>query len=309
MFVIRHYEHPSPVFRELEPTQLTLNKRSHCVFTLRKDNEAIRVFHHMEPLTNLVFHCIEQSFTAHQRSSPRGSYHSFEIDSIGLIQELKRRFLKQVPAPGSAGALTAGSWGEEEVALEKASIRKVCRIFSSYFERKPQVFSLRDDLPTYFSKTIVDLYDAAYQALNCEKIEIPPSFSEETLRDFEVPKGRALIHPHKMTCYSFAYLQIKEKRAENIIFQELETDAPLDHIITQLREWKYQAVDWPIAGDLVVYIGKDKAANHVGVYQASGKVLSKLGITQPTAHEHDLFNVPTKHYGRQVIFFRKPTAA
>ena len=44
-------------------------------------------------------------------------------------------------------------------------------------------------------------------------------------------------------------------------------------------------------------------------HQASGKVLSKLGITQPTAHMHDLFDIPAEHYGRKVIFFRKPMAA
>jgi hypothetical protein len=261
----------------------------------------------MEPLTNLVFHCIEQSFSERLRSSPKGANHSFEIDSLGLIDALKKRFLEQVPAPGSLQALSVGSWGAEEVALDKGSIEKVCRFFSSYFKRKPPILSLREDLSTYFSKTIVDLYEVAYETLNCDKIEIPPSYSEEILRELEIPKGRALIDPRQMSCYSFAYLQVKEKRAEHIIFREDRTDAPLDNIITQLRDWKYQSVDWPIAGDLVVYIGKDKKANHVGVYQASGKVLSKLGITQPAAHMHELFDVPVEHYGRKVIFFRKPT--
>ena len=308
MFVIRHYEHPSAVFRELDPTQVTLNKRSHCAFTFRKDNEVIRVFQYMEPMTNLVFHNMMISFLERIKNPDRGCK-AFSINNNELIQSLKNRFLQQVSAPSSAAARGIKSWGQPEVALHKKSIEKVSQIFSSYFQKSQHVFSVSDDINTYqdyVGDAVVSLYEEVYNSFKFKKIEISPSFSPTTLREFEVPKGTPLRDPHKMPCYSFAYMQVKEKRAVSIIFEESKSDEPIANIFTQLREWKYQAVDWPTAGDLVVYLTKDKVATHVGVYQASGKVLSKLGISQRAAHEHELFDVPVAHYGRSVVFFRKP---
>ena len=307
MFVIRHYEHPSTTFRELNSTQVTLNKKSHLAFTTKKDPEITRVLRYMDSISKMVFH--EMTETFHRISNSGRGASSFTINNNQLIEELKMHFLEKVPAPGSATAPIDQPWGAAEVALDKSSIEKVSRICSSYFQKSQYLFSVADGIEPYddyVRQAVRDLYQEVYDSFKVKKIEIPSSFSAETLREFEVPKGMTLRNPRKMPCYSFAYMQVKEKRATSIIFEESDSDEPIRNIFAQLKEWKYQSIDWPIAGDLVVYV-KGKKPTHVGVYQASGKVLSKLGINNPTAREHEIFDVPLESYGRRVLFFRKPS--
>lgn len=80
----------------------------------------------------------------------------------------------------------------------------------------------------------------------------------------------------------------------------------MEKLPVTLRAWSYTPVPLPKDRDLVMYLNAKGEVTHLGRFDNERlKVQSKLGISQPYIHWHNIFDVPT-HYGAWVVFWRPP---
>ncbi len=104
-----------------------------------------------------------------------------------------------------------------------------------------------------------------------------------------------------ISCSHFALKRIGAKKTgEGTEIDRIETFVQ--------KRLKAQQIDAPTANDLVVYRNDSGIPQHVGVYQADGRVLSKLGINNEFVHLHPINQVPV-NYGTKVVFYRLPEAS
>jgi hypothetical protein len=120
----------------------------------------------------------------------------------------------------------------------------------------------------------------------------------------EVFLGKVPFYPRYFSCVSYALYKTGETRAAEFIFNENQGQF-IRVLPSYLKEWGYQSVTNPQEGDLVLYfISLDDTPKHVGIYQSSGTVDSKLGIFNAFTCEHQIFDMHSA-FGKKVVFFRK----
>lgn len=141
-----------------------------------------------------------------------------------------------------------------------------------------------------------------YRQFKLRSSKEPTSFTKADLAAFGVKEGEKTSDPAELNCAAFAFLQIREMRAKEYIFQG--KDVPMKDLQKILKSWGYVPVETPAPNDLVMYIDSEGNATHLGRFLVSGQVESKLGIRQPYFHWHNIFDVPSP-YGNRVVFMRK----
>lgn len=104
-----------------------------------------------------------------------------------------------------------------------------------------------------------------------------------------------------IVCSDFAFLQLGEENANSTFFSDMPSNALFKNV---LADWGYHLVDLPEPGDLVVYFDKDGVAEHFGIWNNNGKVVSKWGW-KGSVYEHPIHLVPSS-YDDSVVFYRKP---
>ena len=138
------------------------------------------------------------------------------------------------------------------------------------------------------------------------KSKDPVSFRPKDKVDldfFHISEGNASQLAKSLSCISYAFLIVNETRAKNSVFSGGYKPNDLIHL---LLSWNYSshALEDAKDGDLVVYLRDNGEVTHLGVWQESGQVHSKLGNGTSHAYTHNVFDVPCA-YGRNVILFRK----
>jgi hypothetical protein len=112
------------------------------------------------------------------------------------------------------------------------------------------------------------------------------------------------IDPENFSCASYALFKTGELRATEFIFNKDQRNV-IRKLPTYLKEWGYQSVVEPKAGDLgFYYLDHNDVPTHVGVYLSSGMIESKLGIINPYISKHKIYDV-VSGYGKKVVFLRK----
>jgi hypothetical protein len=121
---------------------------------------------------------------------------------------------------------------------------------------------------------------------------MPVSISKDLVGFLTVPQ-------EELSCFDYAFCQIREKRA---LFKDYENH----EVPGLLKSWGYQPISAKDAlpGDLVLYFNAGYPM-HLGVCKGGNMVQSKWGNENPLAYLHHATVAPTA-YGNKMAFYRSP---
>jgi hypothetical protein len=120
------------------------------------------------------------------------------------------------------------------------------------------------------------------------------------VREISVPKEMEELlstEAETLSCFDYAFCQIKETRA-------LHTEYSNEEVPALLKRWGYTQAKEPREGDLVLYLNQNQPT-HLAVFRGKGIVESKWGNETPVAYLHRIEQAPTV-YGDQILYFRAP---
>lgn len=198
------------------------------------------------------------------------------------------------------------------LAQIKADVQAYLKDYSEDFTRD-NVDILEKQLRPYFTKMKMEIrkrYDVKY---------IPFVFSQDD-RKFLNLGSYENIDFLEMTCYSYAFLRVREARAIPYIKTNRSIFSNTADFLKLFADWGYQRLS-PEQGDpclqtndLIAYITtpdeKEKKGitaptiTHLAIYQSNGRAVSKMGFCEPGISIHRLSDV-MGNYGRHLLFFRK----